>query len=723
MGLYKFTVKNNMPFWGRFIYAAILFAVVLLCAVSLLVPARQLHFEKCVPQTDDIIANVFADGVVYFNNCDISNNGEVTVTGGDAYFVIPGYEKEIRVVKLNFKIPSANEYYATLYYDDGGEFSQEKTVVHYVLEGDTDICFKIPASTNKNIRIDIDDEYTFESVELHSKAPDIIEIPITVSKWNYVSAILIALLISILFFFFDKYIFPVSEKIKNYYICNYKGILMNAIVLLCAVVVAIGVEYILGRFVFGVSSVGTHFNMYRYFFIACVLSAIMFLLRHIKCGSQNSEKLFVVLMLIMGICMILCSPFGHVIWDYETHSRFVLDQSYFGDVYITMADEIITTNEEFFYSKENIADNLRNIDYLNSVGDIVVRMRDGMKTTIAHIPAGLTSAVFRFMGFPYVTIVLLGRTANLCLYTLLCYCAMRKLKSGKMILTTIAFFPTNIFLATNYSYDWWLTSLVMLGVAYYMNEIQHPQKMPTAINTVIMCGAFILACIPKQIYMPIMILPFFMYKKWKDISAKKRYYLICVAMFIFMFVLLIIRSQKSITGGGDMRGGSEVNSMEQVRFILSKPLEYTKTLLKFLKTYLSIGSMKDYITNFAYLRSGGLSWLFIAILVITSLTDKCQNDSFKGLGLIRIVSIILFFGISCLIATSMYVAFTAVGSNVIAGCQGRYLTPLLFPLLVVIASPGIKLKIKKEIYNTIVLSVLSTTVFYNIGTVMLSKLM
>ena len=723
MGLYKLTVKNNMPFWGRFITTAVFFAVVLLCAVSLLVPARQLHLEKCIPQKDDMIAEVFSDGVAYFSNCEISDDGMVTVTGDDAHFVISGYEKEIGAVKFNFKKPSVNEYYASVYYDDGGEFSEEKMVKQYVFEGDTDICFKIPASTNKSIRIDIDDEYTFDSVELHSKAPDIIEIPITVSKWNYVSAILIALLASILFFFFDKYIFPVSEKIKNYYVCNYKGILINAIVLLCAVVISIGIEYILGRFVFGASSVGTHFNMYRYFFIVCVLSAIMLFIRHIKCGAQSSEKLFVILMLITGICMMICAPFGHIIWDYESHSRLVLDQSYSGKVCITMADEIIMSNEEFYYSKENTADNLRNIEYLNSVGNTVVRTRDGMKSTIAHIPAGVTSAVFRFLGFPYVTVVLFGRTANLCLYTFFCYCAMRKLKSGKMILATIAFFPTNVFLATNYSYDWWVTSLVMLGMAYYINEIYHPQKMPSTMDTVIMCGAFMIACLPKQIYMPFMIIPLFMFKKWDSKKTRNKYFAICIFMFILMAILLILSSIGNISSGGDMRGGSAVNSVEQVKFILSKPLEYTKILLNFLKNYLSIGNMKGYITNFAYLNSGNLAWLLIALLIVTSLTDKCPEDRFKGLGVVRIVNIMLFFGIACLVATALYVAFTPVKSTEILGCQPRYLIPALFPLLAIVASPGIVLKMNRKIYDTVLLGILSTTVFYNVANSFLCYLM
>ncbi len=57
-------------------------------------------------------------------------------------------------------------------------------------------------------------------------------------------------------------------------------------------------------------------------------------------------------------------------------------------------------------------------------------------------------------------------------YALTVYFAIRKLKSGKMIMSVIALFPTNIVLASNYSYDPWVTGFSLLGTAYFVSEMQ-----------------------------------------------------------------------------------------------------------------------------------------------------------------------------------------------------------------------------------------------------------
>lgn len=718
----KFQVKNQSSLAIRLIAAFIVFLFTLLCAVSLLVPAPKLHFEKYVPQNDDLIAKISTDEIAYLNSCDISANGEVTVTGDDAHIVFAGFEKPIQTIQMNFKEASLNEFYATLYYDNGKEFNETNSTRKFVVKGDTEVCFKIPSTINKSIRVDIDADYTINSIELHSKEPDVVETKLPVSAKRYVLAFVISVLVSICAFFVDKYIFPFSQKILNYYKKNCNGILVALLLMLAGVVISVGIEYLLGRFVFGISSMGTYFNMYRYFFIVCVIWAITLLICYIKSKNQSPERVFAFLMLLVGISMILCAPFGHICWDFDSHSKYILEMSYIGDAYKTSADDSIFSIEEFHLSKETASDNINNIRYINSNGYKIVSLHSS-RTTIAHIPAAISMAIGRFLGLPYVTYTNFARFTNLIAYILICYLAMKKLKSGKMILATIAFFPTNLFLATNYSYDFWVTAFIMYGVAYFISEIQQPFKTISALDTVLMCGAFILACTPKQIYMPIMVLPFFMYKKWKSISAKRRYYLICILMFALMFVMLLIRSKRSISGGGDTRGGSDVNSPEQLNFILSQPIQYAKILLNFLKNYLSIGNMKDYITNFAYMKSGNLAWIFIVMLVVTSLTDKCINDCFNGLVMVRIINVLLFFGVACLVATSMYVIFTAVGSQSIQGCQGRYLTPMLFPLLVTVANPGINFNVNKKMYNVLSLTILSSVVFYNVGYSLLSCLM
>ena len=106
----------------------------------------------------------------------------------------------------------------------------------------------------------------------------------------------------------------------------------------------------------------------------------------------------------------------------------------------------------------------------------------------------------------------LGRVPNLLLYAFAIYLGMKKLKSGKMILAVLAFMPTNLFIATNYSYDYLVNSLSMLGIAYFVSEMQQPDKPISLKDNVVMCGSIALACVPKQIYAPLLLVPFFLRK-------------------------------------------------------------------------------------------------------------------------------------------------------------------------------------------------------------------
>ena len=49
-----------------------------------------------------------------------------------------------------------------------------------------------------------------------------------------------------------------------------------------------------------------------------------------------------------------------------------------------------------------------------------------------------------------------------------------------------------------------------------------------------------------------------------------------------------------------------------------------------------------------------------------------------------------------LVATALYISFTAVGADYIAGCQPRYLLPLLFPMAYFIGVDGVTTKINKN---------------------------
>jgi uncharacterized membrane protein len=179
--------------------------------------------------------------------------------------------------------------------------------------------------------------------------------------------------------------------------------------------------------------------------------------------------------------------------------------------------------------------------------------------------------------------------------------------------------------------------------------------------------------------------------------------LLVFANFLLPFV--------SSSGGGvqDNRGGANVNAAAQTAFILGNPLAYTKILLKYLLTYISFSSANNFMTYFHYASQLGITSyapLIVVTLLVVTFTDKSSVDCNVRL-LPRALTILMSFGAMCLVATSMYIAYTAVGSNSIAGCQYRYLAPVMFPVLYCLGSGKIENKMKREYYNGVILAICS----------------
>ena len=74
-------------------------------------------------------------------------------------------------------------------------------------------------------------------------------------------------------------------------------------------------------------------------------------------------------------------------------------------------------------------------------------------------------------------------------------------------------------------------------MAYFMSTLQEPEKDFSIWDTVVMCAAFALAALPKLIYVVIMAIPFFAFKKWKSRADSWKYYAILAIGFLVVFAM------------------------------------------------------------------------------------------------------------------------------------------------------------------------------------------
>lgn len=477
-----------------------------------------------------------------------------------------------------------------------------------------------------------------------------------------------------------------------------------------SVIVSALIEIVFRHF-YGPDSAGKSFSTAGFCATAAVLLCIFVFWFERKSLSQKPEKAVALIILIAGSLIIATEPFSHNSSDEDTHYYLAVQNSFAGTAYLTDADYCVKTTTDFAIA-HGVKESNERIATLNERGKYST-FTEKVHNSLPHRAAGSFIAVARLFGADFHTRFVCGQFAMLLIYSATVYFAIKKLISGKMIMSVIALFPTNILLAANYSYDPWVTGFSLLGTAYFVSELQQPQKRITVFETVVMCGSFVLAALPKQLYIMLLILPMLMRKSWHSKFEKRRYYAILLSFFAFMLVILLARSFSAVGGSGDARGGN-VNPPEQMKFILTKPLEYAKILLNFLGNYLSPLNAKNYISFFSYLGKGGSAAIYIALLCFCAVTDKNETNKFKGSLFIAVAAAAVDLILVCMMASALYIDFTPLQSKEILGCHPRYLIPLTAPLALTVINPGKPLKINKTLYNLVVLAVITACLIFKI---------
>lgn len=477
-----------------------------------------------------------------------------------------------------------------------------------------------------------------------------------------------------------------------------KQLLLDIIAVTAICIISVIAEYAYSKLVIGApNSLGTYFNRYRFLFIAAALFIVYTLFRMRKKLFQHTERAFLIIALTCGFLIIYC---GHtntsVSWDDHIHynsanSLIGLTEYTLTDMERLFHDDV--TNEKYIFSSDFF-----NMKYYKEHQQMYVDAEAAGETTtypsaytniiqkLAYFPAAIFLAIGRLLQLPFYLRFMFGKIGNLLVYSFAIYFAIKKLKSGKMLMSALALLPTTIFIAANYSYDYWVISLSLLGFAYFYSEMQTPNEQLTSRNSVIMISALFLAFTPKAVYFPLLALLYFMpKKKFKNQKEYHRYLIavsLCIGYLLLSFVIPSIMSGPST----DLRGGDNVSGAEQVSFILHTPLTYTKTLLTFLKNYLSLGQTQSYTTFLAYYGAGNKYLLVTIAIILYAFLDRSAANRYSSKSSFRLFSVVCCFCSVCLVATALYVAFTPVGLDTIKGCQPRYLLPILFPFLYILGT-------------------------------------
>ena len=425
--------------------------------------------------------------------------------------------------------------------------------------------------------------------------------------------------------------------------------------------------------------------------ICTIIGVLSFILLRKRMHGHPEYAFLIISLLATSFLSFSLPPVTGTSWDAQIHFDRSLGLSYLGSSQYGEAEAMLVSMPAEQFSDPDAA--ARDLTETHK-NEVAISTRSGFFSpvagesllnisTIGYIPSAVGLWLGRVFDLSIIGIIILGRLSNAICYCLIMGLAIRIIPFKKYLLFTIGLLPTPLFLASNYSYDPWVVAFLSLGIATILRE--RSVKQDTAISAsrvlTIVLVLFLGLC-PKAIYFPVIALMYLIpSSRFRD---KKTYHQYCAAVLIFgclMFASFMLPMLFSSSAqAGDARGGSDVNALGQIVFILTHPMDYILIASKFIGSYIFTNSA-GYSFSYAYMGSivnycSSLMNLPLLWLVGVSLFDSAPSPSYSNIQ--RVLLCVLFLFTVFLVASSLYVSFTPVGLETVNGCQPRYLLPIIF---------------------------------------------
>lgn len=620
------------------------------------------------------------------------NAGSFSVKGnGDAYIKLINTDITVKEIVMSFDNIPDNDIYINVNYNTNAEdkIIKWKKGSRY---------FKIPMGIeNEGITIKIPCDFVLDNICYANKNNDQVKVKMIIFT---VIVTIVALWFMLMYSKQYRLLFNRIKSVIDFIGNKQKN---KTIFKICCIV--------LGTWIFSaivtklISLAGRcEFNWKTVFLMICIFLVADILLFARELIKNKIEIVAFLVVLIVGIMFVVLEPVTPGIsWDDETHYSRAVNISHEFDKKISVSDQIVLNkfasvamNKAFYAKKEQKA----YIEYLNMLEDseYYVDATGGSLGigSIPYIPSAAFMMFARGVGLKFSFAYVFGKFANTLLLAVLVYYSMKKLKDGKIVVLLVALIPTNMYLAANYSYDTWLTGWAMLGLSTFFGELQQKEKKIDLKTIFLIYVSMFLAILPKMVYFPLLFICFFMPKsKFKYKSNYWMYKIGIIFLCILPFIIVYMQNIAVKSDVADTRGGSEVSSTSQLEFIKGDIKGFLGILLNFLKTYLNpFVEGKEYITQLAYNGYIPFEKSLAAVIIAGACISRNEKSGRTFQWWFKIGTLAVYAGIGAIAAISMYVMFTPVGSQVINGCQGRYIIAVLFPVLYVLSRFGGKTVIK-----------------------------
>lgn len=451
-----------------------------------------------------------------------------------------------------------------------------------------------------------------------------------------------------------------------------------------------------------------HMSYVRMIFIFSILICGLIIYNYYKNDGKTNQihKIFFIVFIIIGTNLIISQPNTcYYSYDDQIHYSSSVNLINFRNK-LTLSDSYITMHHLFedINSFDDVQTENKFLDAIREDNDEPMKIDSNLYNKIGYIPSAIGLLIGRLIHLPFSICFKLGKIFNMLSYALIMMIAIKKVKVGKRLLTVIAFLPSCLFLAVNYSYDPAVISGFTLAFVMILNALIDKNEKIDFKWMCIFLFSILYSSFVKAVYVPILLLFLFIPKNRFESNK------ICKKVKLLSFVILVLVMATfvlpSVTGTleSDIRGGNTSVSL-QLHNILNRPFNYLLILKNtmydlFFDRLLCNGTLGG--MGYLFCIRGNLAYILLGLIIFTWITD---NDNYKiefnfkkrFILFLNIIFIIL------LIWTALYLSFTTVGSDTISGVQPRYFIPLLFPLFMTFKFVKIKNNYTPKLYNTLII--------------------
>ena len=326
-----------------------------------------------------------------------------------------------------------------------------------------------------------------------------------------------------------------------------------------------------------------------------------------------------------------------------------------------------------------------------------------------YLPAVIVFLIFRIFNISIIYGIYIAKICNFILFILGGYYAIKKIPFGKYILMVCMFLPMVLQQAVSLSADAIINTLMFVYIAYTLSLLFQKEKI-TRKQLILYSSLIVLVSLSKMAYVPLIGLGFLLIFT-KNMTKKEKIAILGIGTVI---CIVLVAINYIYTSGLENPSGKayceqvNVNSIEQIKFIIKNPIGFLKVLKN---TIVTLG--QNYIDGAI---ASPLGWMDIPVsriiidsfLIILIISTMIENNEVSLNNKQKLWILLISIGTAILIITAMYITWTTVGYHMASGIQGRYFIPVLPLFLLCLCMKNNYIKYSKiEIILPVILTILN----------------